>query len=100
MYCFITCGGNNGVADQTDTGVMASDHCDVVVLPARQVREIAVRVGVVTVGVVAKTSASIDGVQRGAESCVPRNHGDVVVTVHSCREVGGDAWGWKDTAPG
>lgn len=29
---FITCGGHDSLTDHADTGVMASHHCDVVVL--------------------------------------------------------------------
>lgn len=90
----ITCGDVDGLADQADAGVVASHHCDGVLLPARQVREITVGVGAVTFSVVAQAAPSIDGIRCGTTGSVPCDPGDTGLAVHSCCEVGGNTRGW------
>lgn len=92
--CFITCSGSEGVADQTDAGVVTSHHCDVVVLTACQVGEITVGVNAVTFSIVAETALSVDCIRCGAACAVPGDHSDTGLAVHSCCDVGGDTWSW------
>lgn len=73
---------------------MASQHGDVVVLPARQVGEVAVGVVAVALGVVAEASPGVHCVRRGAARRVPSDHGDFGLAVDSCGEVSGNAGRW------
>lgn len=61
---------------------MASHHCDVVVLPTLQVKEVTVGACALTFAVVAEAASGVDGVRRGTESLIPRHGGDAAVTVH------------------
>lgn len=93
--CFLcTCGGNDGLAHQADAGAMASQHGDVVVLPARQVGEVAVGVVAVALGAVAEASPGVHRVGRGALRRVPGDHSDSGLAVDSCGEVSGNAGRW------
>lgn len=89
-----TCGGNDGLAHQADAGAVASQHSDVVVLPACQIGEVAVGVVAVALGVVAEASPSVHCVRRGAARRVPGDHGDFGLAVDSCGEVSGNAGRW------
>lgn len=93
-FCFFTCGGSDGLAGQTDAGVMASHHRNAVVLPTRQVREVTVGVSAVTFSVVAEIAPSEHGIRCGTTCCVPCDHSDTSVAVHSCCEVGGNTRRW------
>lgn len=78
---FVTCSGSDGLADQTDTGVVTGHHCNAVVLPTSQVEEITGSVCGVALSFVAETAVSIDGVRCGAAGDVPRGGGDACLTV-------------------
>lgn len=94
--CFLcTCRGSDGLAHQADAGAVASQHGDVVVLPARQVEEVAVGVVAVALGVVAEASPGVHRVRRGAARRVPSDHGDFRLAVDSCGEVSGNAGRWR-----
>lgn len=73
---------------------MTSQHADGVVLATGQVREVAVGVGAVAFIVVAEAAPGVHSVERGTPGRVPCYHGDTRLTVHSCREVGGNTWSW------
>lgn len=93
-FHFITCANADGLADQTDAGVMSSQHRNVVDLPTRQAKEITVGVSSVTCSVVAETAPSKDGVRFGTTCRVPCNAGDAGLAVHSCCDVGGNTRSW------
>lgn len=93
--CFLrTCGGDDGLAHQADAGTVASQHGDVVVLPARQVGEVAVGVVAVALCVVAEASPGVHCVRCGTTRRVPGDHGDSGLAVDSCGEVSGNAGRW------
>lgn len=93
-FCFITCGGVDGLADQTDAGGTASHHCYGVVLPTLQVKEITVGVSGIAFSVVAQIAPSINSISCGTTCWVPCNHSDSCLAVHLCREVGGNTRSW------
>lgn len=95
MRFLCTCGGDDGLAHQADAGAVASQHGDVVVLPARQVGKVAVGVVAVALGVVAQASPGVHRVRCGAARRVPGDHGDPGLAVHSCGEVSGNAGRWR-----
>lgn len=74
---------------------MASQHGDVVVLPARQVGEVAVGVVAVALGVVAQASPGVHRVRGGASRRVPGDHRDAGLAVNACGEVSGNAGRWQ-----
>lgn len=90
-----TCRGSDGLAHQADAGAVASQHGDVVVLPARQVGEVAVGVIAVALGVVAEASPGVHRVSCGAARRVPGDHGDSGLAVDSRGEVSGNARRWR-----
>lgn len=95
--CFLcTCGGDDGVTHQADAGTVASQHSDVVVLPACQVGEVAVGVVAVALGVVAEASPGVHRVRCGTTRRVPGDHGDSGLAVNSCGEVSGNAGRWGE----
>lgn len=94
LLLFITCCGIDGLAHQTDAGVMASQHRNGVVLPTRQVTEITVGISAVALSVVAEAAPGIDSIRCGTTRCVPRDHSDTSLAVHSCCEVGGNTRSW------
>lgn len=91
----VTCGGSDGLADQTDAGAVTGHHCDVVVLATRQVGESTVGVRAVTFGVVAEAAPGVGGVRCGAARRVPRDRGDAGLAVRSRCEEGGNTRSWR-----
>lgn len=93
-FRWFTCANADGLADQTDAGVVTSQHRYSVDLPTRQAKEITVGVSAVTRSVVAETAPSKDGVRFGTTCRVPRHAGDASLTVHSPCDVGGNTRSW------
>lgn len=73
---------------------MTSQHGNGVVLATCQITEITVGVGAVTFNIVAEATPGIHSIRCSTTCRIPCYHGDTRLTVHSCREVGGNAWSW------
>lgn len=74
---------------------MPSQHGNGVVLATRQITEITVGVRAVTFIIVAEATPGVHSIGRGTTCRIPCYHGDTRLTVHSCREVGGNTWSWS-----
>lgn len=89
-----TCSRIDGLAHQTDAGVVTSQHSNGVVLATCQIAEITVGVGAVAFIIVTEATPGVHSIGCGPTRPIPRHYCNACLTVHSCREVAGNTWSW------
>lgn len=90
-----TCCCIDGFADQTDAGVVSSQHSNGVVLATCQITEITVGVGAVAFIIVTEATPGVHSIGCGPTRPIPCYYSNARLTVHSCREVAGNTWSWR-----